>query len=261
MADESICRLDLLLVERGFFRSREKSKHAIGEGRVFVGGKCVKKVSSKVPMSADIAVAPAKEYASRGAYKLQKALEVFGIDLQGKVCADIGASTGGFTHIMLEHGAARVYAIDVGKEQLASFLREDERVVVLEKTDIRSVNMAHFVPLPEFCAVDLSFISLALVLENIAKLRPKDLIALIKPQFELSKADIGKRGIVKDKNAHIRAIRRVLEVAKKLNLKTCGLIPSPIKGKDGNIEYLIWFSETGTDIQVDEVQVVVKAFG
>ena len=219
-------RLDVLMVERGLSESREKAKAVIMSGNVFVDGEREDKAGASFPETVAIEIKgnPLK-YVSRGGLKLEKAMEQFDVEVSGKVCMDVGSSTGGFTDCMLQKGAVRVYAVDVGTNQLAWKLRQDERVVVMEKTNIRYVTREQIEEPVEFASIDVAFISLTKVLEPVKELLTPEgqVVALIKPQFEAGREQVGKKGVVRDKKVH-------LEVA--------ALDFSPIKGPEGNIEYL-----------------------
>jgi len=234
-------RLDLLLVERGLAESRSRAQQLIRAGLVLVGDRVVDKPGVQVAVDAEIRVREKLPYVSRGGLKLEAALEAFGIDVAGKVAADVGASTGGFTDCLLQRGAKRVYAIDVGYGQLAWRLRQDPRVVVMERTNAR-----YLTALPEpidLVTIDVSFISLRLILPNAARwLTPKgQIIALIKPQFEAGPEDVGKGGVVRNPEVHRRVLQEVLEFAWGQGLSPRGLMPSPLKGPAGNVEFLAWW--------------------
>lgn len=233
-------RIDRLLVERGLFDSRAKAQDAIAAGLVKAGGKIIAKASEEVASDAAIEATPAHPYVSRGALKLIAALDHFKIDPTGRVCLDIGASTGGFSEVLLERGAARVTAVDVGTAQLHPSLRADPRIVSLERTDIRTLDAAKLDPKPDLVVIDVSFISLKLVLPTVFKLiaRPADLIVLIKPQFEAGRAHI-KKGIVRDEAVRQAVCDEIVKSVTSLGAEVRGLMPSPIEGGDGNIEYLI----------------------
>jgi 23S rRNA (cytidine1920-2'-O)/16S rRNA (cytidine1409-2'-O)-methyltransferase len=241
-------RLDTLLVERGFAPTRAKAQALILAGVVVVGEHAAEKAGQQVDLSADIRLkGEFCPYVSRGGLKLEGALRGFSLDPRGLVCVDVGASTGGFTDCLLQHGAARVYAIDVGYGQLAWKLREDARVVSVERQNIR-----HLPPdiLPEpadLAVVDTSFISLRLVLPHVAALlKPGGaVVALVKPQFEVEKGEVGKGGVVRDPQMRLRALARVSEAAKMLHFEVLGTMESPIAGaKKGNIEYLIYLRKS-----------------
>ena len=233
-------RIDKLLVARGLAQTRSRAQALIMAGEVRVEGRRVDKAGTKVLVDAAIEVQAPLPYVSRGGFKLAAALEAFGIDVNGRICADVGACTGGFSDVLLQQGAARVYAIDVGYGQLAWKLRQDERVVPLERTNARYLEN-----LPEpvgFVAVDVSFISLQLILPAVKKwLAPKaEIVALIKPQFEAGKDRVGKGGIVRDPDVHRDVLRRTLAWAAEEGLNPAGLIRSPIEGGEGNVEFLVW---------------------
>lgn len=247
-------RLDVLLVNRNLANSREKAKAVIKSGNVYVNGKVAEKAGSMFEEDAVIEIKdnPYK-YVSRGGLKLEKALNSFGITLEGKTCMDVGASTGGFTDCMLKRGAKKVYSVDVGTDQLARELREDKRVISMEKTNIRYLTPDQINDQIVFISVDVSFISLTKVLEPIRCLLADggELVALIKPQFEVGAAGISKRGVVKDKNAHINVIRSVSMYAHATGFSCIGLDYSPIKGPEGNIEYLIYLKKADKAILSD----------
>ena len=239
-------RLDVLLIERGFFDSREKAKAVIMAGEVFVNGQREDKAGSKFDKEADIEVkGKALRYVSRGGLKLEKAVEVYKLDLADKVCIDIGSSTGGFTDCMLQNGAAKVYAIDVGTNQLAWKLREDRRVVSMEKTNIRYVTEDDLPEKADFASVDVSFISLTKVLKAAVNLLNTDaeMVCLIKPQFEAGREKVGKKGVVRDFSVHKEVIKLVINFALSLNFLIKGLTFSPVKGPEGNIEYLLYIQK------------------
>lgn len=235
-------RLDILLVERKLAPSREKAKTMIMEGNVFVDHQREDKAGSLFSTDCQIEIhGNTLKYVSRGGLKLEKAMTQFGISLQDKICMDIGASTGGFTDCMLQNGAKKVYAVDVGYGQFAWKLRCDERVVCMEKTNIRYVTPADIEDALDFASADVSFISLTKVL-NPAKALLKDsgeMICLIKPQFEAGREKVGKKGVVRDQAVHKEVIIKVAEYARELGFSVWNLDFSPIKGPEGNIEYLI----------------------
>jgi 23S rRNA (cytidine1920-2'-O)/16S rRNA (cytidine1409-2'-O)-methyltransferase len=233
-------RLDELVLARGLAESRTQAQRLILAGQVWQGDQVLDKAGQLVPADAEVRVEVGLPYVSRGGLKLAAALEAFGVDPAGWACADIGASTGGFTDCLLQRGAARVYAVDVGYGQLAWSLRQDPRVISIERTNIR-----HLVALPELVAlatVDVSFIGLALVLPNIVRLLAPggQIIALIKPQFEVGKGQVGKGGVVRDPKLHTAAIEQTLAVAVSAGLTPSGVIRSPITGPAGNVEFLAW---------------------
>ncbi len=236
-------RIDVVLVEKGLFDSREKARSSIMAGLVFVDQQRIDKCGTKIDPDAVIEVkGKLIPYVSRGGLKLEKAIQEFHILLEDKVALDIGASTGGFTDCMLQNGAKQVYAIDVGYGQLAWVLRQDPRVVVMERTNIRNVSKDSFKEAIDFASIDVSFISLRLVLPVVKELLKSggEIICLIKPQFEAGREKVGKKGVVKDINVHKEVILRVLSFAKENNFFVKGLSYSPIKGPEGNIEYLAY---------------------
>lgn len=236
-------RVDVLLVERGMFETREKAKAAVMAGLVLVGGERCDKPGTKIPEDTPIAVkGEVHPYVSRGGLKLEKALRVFGIELNGRVMMDIGASTGGFTDCALQHGARRVYAIDVGYGQLAWSLRQDERVVVMERTNFRHMDPDAFEhERPDAASIDVSFISLKLILPVLYRfLEPDgDVVALVKPQFEAGKENVGKNGIVRDPDIHEAVLVDIGQFAVSIGFSLHGLDYSPITGGEGNIEFLL----------------------
>lgn len=233
-------RADLLLVERGLFESRAKARAAIEAGLVSANDASVRKASEEIPLDARLAARAAHPYVSRGGIKLAAALDRFGFDPKDRVCLDVGASTGGFTQALLERGAARVYAVDVGRAQLHATLRARPEVVVLEETDIRNLPAARLGARPDLVTVDVSFISLKLVLPAALALatRPAQLVALIKPQFEAGRAAL-KKGIVRDEAVRKAVCDDIAAFVASLGCRVIGVIPSPIAGGDGNVEYLL----------------------
>ena len=244
-------RLDVLLVERRLADSREKAKAIIMTGNVFVNGQREDKAGTTFDEEkASIEIkGHTMKYVSRGGYTLEKALDVFGVDVRDKVCMDIGSSTGGFTDCMLQNGAVKVFAVDVGRGQLDWKLRQDERVISMEKTNIRYVTPEDIGEAVAFASVDVSFISLALVLPAARNLLTDDgrMVCLIKPQFEAGREKVGKKGVVRDKAVHIEVIEKVIDIADGLHFKVLGLDYSPIKGPEGNIEYLIYLEKRPED--------------
>ena len=242
-------RLDVALTERGFAESREKAKALIMAGIVFVNNQKSDKAGNTVKPDDIIEVrGETLKYVSRGGLKLEKAVTAFSLDLNGFVCADIGASTGGFTDCMLQNGASKVYAIDVGYGQLAWKLRTDERVINLERTNFRYVTEEQVPDKLDFASVDVSFISLSLILPVMRNLL-KDggtAVCLIKPQFEAGKENVGKKGVVREKSVHIAVINKIIELVKETNFSLLGLDFSPVKGPEGNIEYLCYIKKTDT---------------
>lgn len=234
-------RLDVLLVLRGLAPSRERAKASIMAGRVLVDGQRVDKAGTMITEAANIAVTgDGIGYVSRGGLKLAKALEVFGLELTDLVMADVGASTGGFTDCALQNGASKVFAIDVGYGQLAWSLRTDERVVNMERTNIREVVPADIGEQLDFASIDVSFISLEKVLPVVKELlKPgAKAVALIKPQFEAGREKVGKKGVIKNPTVHEEVIEKVLSAAQRIGFSVEGLSFSPVKGPEGNIEYL-----------------------
>ena len=253
-------RLDVLVTEGGFAPSREKAKALIMSGNVFVNGQREDKAGSTFEREGIRIELKGGElkYVSRGGLKLEKALKVFPIDLTDCVCMDIGASTGGFTDCMLQNGARKVFSIDVGHGQLDWKLRNDERVVCMEKTNFRYTTREDIGEEPDFASVDVSFISLTKILEpayNIIR-EGAYMVCLIKPQFEAGREEVGKKGVVRDKNVHLSVITKVTEFAKSLGFSLKGLDYSPIKGPEGNIEYLLFIRKSGEEsINMDEVYI------
>ena len=234
-------RIDTLLVARGFYQSREKAQSAIMAGEVNVGEQLIDKAGTKVDTKAEITVKSAQRYVGRGGLKLEAALKQFNIDPTGTTCLDIGASTGGFTDCLLQHGANKVHAIDVGHSQLDWKIRSDPRVVVREKLNARYLTREDIPDLIDLCVIDVSFISLTLILPPAFELlSPKGVIlSLIKPQFELNKEDIGKGGIVRTPELHDRAVQKIRDFVQHPLFKTWqGVIESPILGTEGNKEFL-----------------------
>jgi 23S rRNA (cytidine1920-2'-O)/16S rRNA (cytidine1409-2'-O)-methyltransferase len=234
-------RIDNLLVERGLFASRERAQRAIMAGEVRVGDQVVAKASQVFEPEAPISVADSPQYASRGALKLAGALDFFHVDLQGKVVLDIGASTGGFTDCALQRGASKVYAVDVGHGQLAWKIRNDPRVAVMEKLNARFLSREHIPVLVDLCTIDVSFISLTLILPNAFQLITPDgmILALIKPQFELRREDVGRGGVVRDPELHRKAQQKIASFVEAGGHLVAGLFPSPVTGADGNQEFFI----------------------
>ena len=233
-------RADRLLVERGLFDSRAKAQAAIEAGLVAANGATVRKASEEIARDADIKASPAHPYVSRGGVKLAAALDHFAIDPTGRVCLDVGASTGGFTQVVLERGATRVYAVDVGKAQLHAALRGRPEIVSLEETDIRTLSAAAFAEPPSLVTIDVSFISLKQVLPAVTALAAPGatLIALIKPQFEAGRERV-KKGVVRDAAIHQAVCDDIAAFTASLGWRVFGIIPSPIAGGDGNAEFLL----------------------
>lgn len=256
-------RLDVLLVEKGLAPSREKAKAIIMAGIVYVDGNKEDKAGTTFPENAGIEVkGKTLPYVSRGGLKLEKAMQKFPITLSGKVCMDVGSSTGGFTDCMLQNGATKVYAIDVGHGQLAWKLRNDERVVCMEKTNIRYVVPEDIDELAAFSSIDVSFISLTKVLLPVKNLLTEDgqVVCLIKPQFEAGREKVGKKGVVRDRAVHEEVIRMVIDYASSIDFYPLALDFSPVKGPEGNIEYLLFLSKNKQDQEiVDASSIDIKA--
>lgn len=239
-------RLDVLLVKRGLAESREKAKAIIMTGNVFVEEQREDKAGSTFAEDAQIRIkgTPMK-YASRGGYKLEKAMELWHVPLQDKLCMDVGSSTGGFTDCMLQNGAVKVYAIDVGTNQLAWKLRQDERVVSMEKTNIRYVTPEDIADPIDFSSIDVAFISLTKVLIPVWNLLKNGgrVVCLVKPQFEAGREKVGKKGVVRDKKVHEEVVCHIMTYALSMGFEILGLSYSPIKGPEGNIEYLLYIEK------------------
>jgi 23S rRNA (cytidine1920-2'-O)/16S rRNA (cytidine1409-2'-O)-methyltransferase len=236
-------RLDVLLVSRQLASSREKAKAIIMSGNVFVNGQREDKAGSSFDEKVEIIIkGKTLKYVSRGGLKLEKAMEEFGVALVDKVCMDVGSSTGGFTDCMLQNGAAKVYSVDVGHGQLDWKLRQDERVICMEKTNIRYVTRDDIQDFLSFASIDVSFISLTKVLQPVKNLLlPEgEIVCLIKPQFEAGREKVGKKGVVREKETHIEVIEKVILYAGSIGFKILNLSYSPIKGPEGNIEYLLY---------------------
>jgi 23S rRNA (cytidine1920-2'-O)/16S rRNA (cytidine1409-2'-O)-methyltransferase len=239
-------RLDLAVVVRGLADTRSKAQSLIMARRVLVNGQFVDKAGATVADEDDVRVAELEHpWVGRGGMKLAHALEQFGIDVSGKICADIGASTGGFTDVMLKHGAAKVYAIDVGYGQLDASLRNDPRVVNREKVNARYLQPENFDEPIAFASIDVSFIPLKLILPAVVTFLSGELVALIKPQFEVGRHEVGKGGIVRDETKRAAAVEAVVAFARELGLDVKGVIESPVKGAEGNVEFLM-HATTGT---------------
>ncbi len=257
-------RLDVLLVQRGLAPSREKAKAMIMEGNVFVANNREDKAGTMFDENVAIEIkGNTLKYVSRGGLKLEKAMTHFGITLDDKICMDIGASTGGFTDCMLQNGAKKVYAVDVGYGQFAWKLRQDERVVCMEKTNIRYVTPEQIGDRLDFASVDVSFISLTKVLGPARALLTDigEMVCLIKPQFEAGREKVGKKGVVRDKSVHEEVIERVIDFAMEIGFEVLNLEYSPIKGPEGNIEYLVYLRkcEEGKIEKSVDIHAVVEA--
>lgn len=251
-------RLDVLLVNRNLAESREKAKAIIMSGNVFVDGQREDKAGSTFPEEVTIEVKgnPLK-YVSRGGLKLEKAMERYGLTLDGKICMDVGSSTGGFTDCMLQNGAVKVYAVDVGTNQLAWKLRQDERVISMEKTNIRYLTLDQIDDEIAFASIDVSFISLTKVLQAVRDLLKSEgeIVSLIKPQFEAGRDKVGKKGVVRDHKVHVEVITMVCEYAASIGFDCLNLEFSPIKGPEGNIEYLLHLRKKIYNIETQEYPV------
>ena len=248
-------RLDLLMVERALAPSREKAKAYIMSGDVYVDGQKEDKAGTMFKETVKIEVrGNTLPYVSRGGLKLEKAMTHFGITLEGKVCMDIGASTGGFTDCMLQNGAVKVYAVDVGYGQFAWKLRQDERVVCMEKTNIRYVKPEDIGELADFISIDVSFISLTKILPPVKACLKEDgqVVCLIKPQFEAGREKVGKKGVVRDRQVHEDVIKQIMDFALALGFSLLHLDYSPIKGPEGNIEYLLHLLNRPEETQISD---------
>ena len=234
-------RLDVLLTEQGYFESRQKAQATIMSGLVFVNGQRVDKAGASIAEGAQIEVrGKAIPYVSRGGLKLEKAMKVFPVRLDGKICADIGASTGGFSDCMLQNGAAKVYAVDTGYGKLDWKIRSDPRVVALERTNARYLTHEQVPDELDFASVDVSFISLRLILPALRGVLKEDgsVVCLVKPQFEAGRDKVGKKGVVRDPKVHLEVLEHFLEHAREADFTVRDMTYSPIKGPEGNIEYL-----------------------
>jgi len=252
-------RLDVYLAEQGLAPSRQQAQGIIMSGCVYVNGEQADKPGIRITDDCMVEVrSNACKYVSRGGLKLEKALNYFNIDLNGYVCADIGASTGGFTDCMLQNGAKKVYCVDVGYGQLAWQLRTDSRVVNLERKNIRYLTVEDIPEKTDFATVDVSFISLKLVLPKVYELLGENglAVALIKPQFEAGRGEVGKKGVIKDAKTHLDVVCKVMTFTGELGFKIYGLTHSPVKGPKGNIEYLMYIGKKGEDIHIDAIDVV-----
>lgn len=254
-------RLDIHLVENGYFESREKARRAIMAGLVFVNGCCEDKPGCAVNKGDLIELkGNPVPYVSRGGLKLEKAIKEFKINLENKICIDIGASTGGFTDCMLTYGAVKVYSIDVGYGQLAWKLRNDKRVIVMERTNFRYVKPENIGELVDFIAIDVSFISLIKILPP-AKTLLKEIgtvVCLIKPQFEAGREKVGKKGVVRDPAVHFEVVEMIAQFALEMGFSVLGLTYSPIKGPEGNIEYLLYIGMHPSGSEEIHVQKIVN---
>lgn len=255
-------RLDQLVFEQGYTESRERAKTTIMSGLVFVNGQRADKPGMPVAPDAKIEVrGEAIPFVSRGGFKLDKALKVFPVNPEGLTCIDCGASTGGFTDVLLQHGAKKVYAVDVGYGQLAWKLRNDKRVINLERTNLRYINEELIPEKLDLAVMDVSFISIRLVLPAVKALLKDgaDLICLIKPQFEAGREEVGKKGVVRDGEVHKEVIHTILSFAPTVGLSVLGLDYSPIKGPEGNIEYICYMKNSAGESSDVDVDAVVEA--
>ena len=256
-------RLDVLLVEKGLAESREKAKAILMAGIVYVDGNKEDKAGTTFAPDVQIEVkGKTLPYVSRGGLKLEKAMQQFPITLSGKVCMDVGSSTGGFTDCMLQNGAVKVYAVDVGHGQLAWKLRNDPRVVCMEKTNIRYVTPEDIEERVDFSSIDVSFISLTKVLLPVKNLLTDkgQIVCLIKPQFEAGREKVGKKGVVRDRNVHEEVIEMVIAYAAAIELYPLALDFSPVKGPEGNIEYLLFLSKNKEDQKImDDASIYIHA--
>ena len=254
-------RLDVLLTERGLLDSRQKAQATIMSGIVFVNGQRMDKVGTMIPNDSQIEIrGTTLKYVSRGGLKLEKAMQTFPLQLCEKICADIGSSTGGFTDCMLQNGAKKVYAVDVGYGQLDWKLRNDERVVCMERTNARYLTHEDIPEELDFASIDVSFISLTKVLGPVRELMTEDgeIVCLIKPQFEAGREKVGKKGVVRDPKVHEEVIGKVVDFAHELQFETKALEFSPIKGPEGNIEYLLWLKKLTGETENTDVPFSVK---
>lgn len=255
-------RLDVLLVERGFVESRQKAQAVIMAGSVFVGGQRVDKPGTAVANEADIEVrGHVLRYVSRGGLKLEKAMKTFPLTLEGKICADIGASTGGFTDCMLQNGAVKVYSVDVGYGQLDWKLRNDPRVVCMERTNARYLTHEEIPDELDFASIDVSFISLKLIFPALYGLLKDggEIACLIKPQFEAGREKVGKKGVVRDPAVHLEVLEKFLIHAKDNNFTVVDITYSPIRGPEGNIEYLGYLRKENAPSGEFDLSAIVKA--
>ena len=253
-------RLDVLLVQRALQESRQKAQATIMSGQVFVDGQRVDKPGAPVAEDADIEVRGGLRYVSRGGLKLEKAMALWPVHLEGAVCMDIGASTGGFTDCMLQNGASKVYAVDVGYGQLAWKLRSDPRVVCLERTNARYLAHEQIPEEPDFSSVDVSFISLKLILPAIAGVLREEgqVVCLIKPQFEAGKEKVGKKGVVRDPAVQREVLEHFLQHAKESGFTVIDLTYSPIRGPEGNIEYLGFLKKSSWEERTFDIPALVE---
>ena len=257
-------RLDVLLFEKGMVPSRERAKAVIMSGIVYVNNQKADKAGMSIPEDAEIEIrGKTNSFVSRGGLKIEKALNYFQIDPKDLCVMDIGASTGGFTDCLLTRGARKVYSIDVGYGQLAWKLRQDPRVVCMERTNIRYVTPKQLEDVPDFAVIDVSFISLKLVLPVVANLLQEHgrIACLIKPQFEAGKGKVGKKGVVRDPEIHLEVLQSFIENAHEAGFHVYSLTFSPIKGPEGNIEFLGYLGKDGEDAELDPAALVAEAHG
>lgn len=255
-------RLDVRLAEEGHYPSREKARVAVMAGLIFVDGERSDKPGTMVKPESNIEIrGNSLIYVSRGGLKLEKAIKSFGLDLNNRVVLDVGASTGGFTDCALRHGARLVYAVDVGYGQLAWQLRNDNRVVVLERTNIRYLTKEFLPEIPDFATIDVAFISLSKVLPRVGELLAEEAegVALVKPQFEAGREKVGKKGVVRDPAVHVQVLDNVTALIAELGWLVGGLDYSPVTGPEGNIEFLIYFKKTGRQCDYSTNDLVAKA--
>jgi len=251
-------RLDTLLVKKGIFESREKAKVYIMAGQVYVDGIKADKVGNRYNQDSEIVFRGDKmKYVSRGGYKLEKAINYFKINLNNKICYDIGASTGGFTDCMLQNGAKLVYSIDVGYGQFSWKLRCDSRVIAIERTNVRYMEFTDEFQKGNFASIDVSFISLKKIIPNLLNFLSEEgeIAALIKPQFEAGRDKVGKKGVVRDREVHKEVVRNIVDFVLGINMEIKGLTFSPIKGPEGNIEYLIHMKK-GKDLKEFNYEII-----
>ena len=260
-------RLDKILTDKGYFETKSKAQAAIMAGDVKVNGETIAKAGFQLELKEDtIFEIKSMPFVSRGGFKLDRAIKYFNISLKDKVCLDAGASTGGFTDCMLQNGAKKVYSVDVGYGQFAWKLRTDSRVKVIERVNVKNCKVEDIYSeneeRAEFLTMDLSFISITKVLENIVNLSNKtdfEIVSLIKPQFEAGKEQVGKNGVVRDKETHVEVIKNVIQFAKNLKLNVKNLTYSPIRGPKGNIEYLVYLTSKETDFEIPVEEIVEQA--
>ena len=260
-------RLDKILTDKGYFETKSKAQAAIMAGDVKVNGETIAKAGFQLELKEDtIFEIKSMPFVSRGGFKLDRAIKYFNISLKDKVCLDAGASTGGFTDCMIQNGAKKVYSVDVGYGQFAWKLRTDSRVKVIERVNVKNCKVEDIYSendeRAEFLTMDLSFISITKVLENIVNLSNKtdfEIVSLIKPQFEAGKEQVGKNGVVRDKETHVEVIKNVIQFAKNLKLNVKNLTYSPIRGPKGNIEYLVYLTSKETDFEIPVEEVVEQA--